>query len=263
MCLILFKYDPTGEYPLTVLANRDEFHHRPTRQAGFWDDHPHILAGKDLEKGGTWMGVTTGGRFAAVTNFRSRKDMQAGGNSRGELPLEFLKGSMSTMNYLAATMERGGDFAGFNLLVFDGKELGYASNRSPQPAGIVGAGIHGLSNALLDTPWPKVTEGKAALADVSARATPDPSWLSIMADTRRAPLEQLPDTGIGEEKEYLLSSRCIEMESYGTRCSSFVGLRRDGQVHFLEKTLVPSDSDPETVRFIIEPSHPGQGIQAG
>jgi len=254
MCLILFKVDPEGEYPLTVLANRDEFHHRSTLQAGFWDEHPHILAGKDLEKGGTWMGVTTSGRFAAVTNYRSPMDMKAGGQSRGELPLDFLKGSMASMSYLDSILEKGDAYAGFNLLVFDGIQLGYTSNRSAQSAKSVSSGIHGLSNALLDTPWPKVTEGKAAFKEVDSQGRPNPSWLSIMADTRRASGERLPDTGIGSEKEYLLSSRCIEMDGYGTRCSSFVSIRQDGQIQFQEKTLIPSDADPDTVQFTIEPS---------
>jgi uncharacterized protein with NRDE domain len=256
MCLILFKSDPRGEYPLTVLANRDEFHHRPARQADFWDEYPHILAGRDLEKGGTWMGITTGGRFAAVTNYRSPEDMTAGGQSRGELPLDFLNGAMATMPYLETVLDKGDAYAGFNLLVFDGVHLGYASNRSSQPAEIVSSGVHGLSNALLDTPWPKVTEGKAALKEVAANGRPDSSWMLIMADTRRASHDRLPDTGIGSEKEYMLSSRCIEMEGYGTRCSSFVSIRHDGQIRFQEKTLIPTHADPDTVQFTIEPSRP-------
>lgn len=253
MCLILFKYEPEGVFPLTVLANRDEFYQRRTSQADFWDRKPNILAGRDLEKGGTWMGVTTEGRFAAVTNYRSLADMNAGGRSRGELPVAFLEGSMDAMSYLNAVMDRCHDYTGFNLLVFDGITLGYASNRSGKKAVVVPPGIHGLSNALLNTDWPKVSKGRAALRGAAADGDPKPSWMNILSGTEPAPDEDLPDTGIGLEKERLLSSPCIISDDYGTRCSTFVTIRRDGHILFREKTLIPEGLDPDTVEFAIEP----------
>lgn len=254
MCLILFHYDPEGEYPLTVMANRDEFHQRRTLQAGFWDDTPQILAGRDLEKGGTWMGVSRTGRFAAVTNFRSLADMRPGGASRGDLPRRFLAGEDAASVYAARVVEAGGSFAGFNLLVFDGTELVHVSNRDSAGPTRVSPGSHGLSNALLDTPWPKVTEGVEALEHSVRHGDPAEDWRRIMADTGIAPDERLPDTGIGIEKERQLSSRCIVSPGYGTRCTSYVRVGRDGSIVFEEKTLVPAGLNPETVAYTLHRS---------
>ena len=251
MCLILFSFDPASEYPLIVLANRDEFHRRPTARAGFWKEHPRLVAGRDLEKGGTWMGVTTSGRFAAVTNYRSPRDMQPGGRSRGDLPLAFLTGDEAALSYLAAVQDDAAAYAGFNLLVFDGQTMGYLSNRSGEGAQSVRAGVHGLSNALLDTAWPKVAGGREALQGLMASGLPAASWMRIMADTGKAADDQLPDTGIGLEKERLLSSRCIESPEYGTRCTSFVCIPRDGPIEFVERTLVPKGLESDTVRFLL------------
>lgn len=249
MCLILFAFEPSSEYPLVVLANRDEFHRRPTAQAGFWKETPGVLAGRDLEKGGTWLGVTTSGRFAAVTNYRSPRDMQPGGRSRGALPQLFLEGGMDAMSYLETVHEDAQAYAGFNLLVYDGTAMGYLSNRSGSGPQEVSPGIHGLSNALLDTDWPKVTEGREVLAELLGEGPPDPSWMHVMADTRTAADDQLPDTGIGLEKERLLSSRCIQSPDYGTRCSTFARFHKGGRIRFVERTLVPADLDPDTVSF--------------
>ena len=251
MCLILFHYDPEGDHPLTVMANRDEFHRRKTRQAGFWDDDPHILAGRDLEKGGTWMGVTRSGRFAALTNYRSPADMHSGGESRGELTRQFLQEDISAVDYADQVFRSGDRYTGFNLLVYDGHELLYLSNRSGQLPVQVSPGYHGLSNALLDTPWPKVTHGIRAFEASTRQGSAEIDWVGIMSDTHVADDDQLPDTGIGLEKERRLSSRCIDSPGYGTRCISFVQMDRKGAIKFIERTLIPEGLDPDTVRFSI------------
>lgn len=255
MCLILFRWDPDAETPLTVLANRDEFHGRASHQADFWEDHPRILGGRDAQAGGTWLGVTVDGRFAAVTNYRSPSDMQSGGRSRGELPVGFLEGRVPSLAYLESVAVNGKDYAGFNLLVYDGTDLAYWSNRSDLPPGHVEPGIHGLSNALLDTPWPKVVDGRAALARaVDAGEAPMDYWLDLLSSREQAPDDRLPDTGVGLEKERVLSARCIESPGYGTRCSSLVVLGPNGHITFAEKTRVPADLNPDLVVFRIEPA---------
>lgn len=253
MCLILFHYDPDGKHPLTVMANRDEFHGRETLRADFWRDAPHILAGRDMEKRGTWMGVTKSGRFAAVTNYRSLADMKSSGESRGDLTRQFLEQDVAAWEYAERVFRNGDRFTGFNLLVYDGKDLVYVSNRSGESPVRVAPGFHGMSNALLDTPWPKVTEGVKALELSLKEGSPAEDWEDIMSDTDIAEDDQLPDTGIGLEKERILSSRCIDSPGYGTRCSSFVQLSIHGAIHFVERTLIPDGMDPDTVRYFLSP----------
>lgn len=251
MCLILFSFDPAAEYPLVVLANRDEWHERPTLPAGPWEEYPYVVAGRDLQKGGTWMGVTTDGRFAAVTNYRSPEDMQAGERTRGELTVAFLAGKDDVPSYLDRVLSRSAAYAGFNLLVFDGTHMGYLSNRADDGIQSVSAGIHGISNAFLDSDWPKVSGGKKDLRALLETGTPDASWLSIMSDTRRPPDSLLPDTGLGLERERALSPRCIRLPTYGTRCSSFVSIRQDGRIEFEERTLTPEGHNGNTVRLVL------------
>lgn len=253
MCLILLDWDPEGDYPLTVLANRDEFHERPALQAHFWADHPEILAGRDQKEGGTWMGVSVNGRFAAVTNYRSPQDMQPGRRSRGELPVGFLSSRERADAYMERTLEAGEEWAGFNLLLFDGMDLVWGSNRSEMGLVRLEPGIHGLSNALLDTPWPKVESGKKALrALLRDDDYIENGWLDVLSDTSTASDGALPDTGIGTEKERMLSARRIASPGYGTRCSSMVRLSWDGSVEFIEKTWVPAGLEADTVEFYFD-----------
>lgn len=255
MCLLLLSWQPEAAQRLVVLANRDEFYDRPTRQANFWSDVPGLLAGRDERGGGTWLGIDRNGRFAAVTNFRSPQDMNSGGVSRGGLPVNFLSGSDSAMEYLGSVAERGADYAGFNLLVFDGNELCYFSNRSDEDPVILSSGIYGLSNALLNTPWPKVESGRDELRQrIKSGAEVGPAWLDIMGDTSLAADHELPDTGVGHDLEKQLSARCIQMDGYGTRCSTFVSIGSTGgdRVHFEEKTHVPVGLEHDTVSFTLE-----------
>ncbi len=253
MCLILFSYDPGTSRPLTVLANRDEFYDRATDQADFWSDKPGILAGRDLVAGGTWLGVNTKGRFAAVTNYRDLSNINLNARSRGELTTEFLSGNESADDYLSRIETRGGDYNGFNLLVFDSNNLAYYSNMSEAPPSVLNPGIYGLSNHLLDTPWPKVVSGKEAMkVELESGPGDDDSLLSVLADTTVAADPDLPDTGVGIERERALSARCIVSPGYGTRCSTLVSFAADGRIKLKERTIVPPDLLPHTVSFEIE-----------
>ncbi|AEF41045.1 hypothetical protein AS9A_2598 [Hoyosella subflava DQS3-9A1] len=223
--------------PLVVAANRDEFFRRPTTGAHWWGTDPDVLAGRDELSGGTWMGVTAGQRFAAVTNFRQGTPA-AGTLSRGDLPKDFLLSDLSAREYCDAVAARGSEFGGFSLFASDGSELWWISNRSDTGPSIVQPGIHGLSNALLDTPWPKVVDGKAEFAEVATAddGSADPEeYLAVLADTTKAPSRSLPSTGVPRLFEKLLSSRFIRMGSYGTRASTVLRIRADGSIELTER----------------------------
>lgn len=237
MCLILLAYRLCPDYPLILAGNRDEYYDRPTRPAAFWKEAPEILAGRDLVGGGTWLGVSRTGRLATVANYRHPSEFNRQGLSRGWLTVDFLRGATEPAGYLETVARRGQSYKGFNLLVGDGSELAYYSNRE---GGIrqLSPGLYGLSNALLDTPWPKVAQGKAALAEILATGPPAPEGLlTILADTSRPPDELLPDTGVGLERERLLSSRFIVSPNYGTRASTVILFDRTGEVTFVERTF--------------------------
>jgi uncharacterized protein with NRDE domain len=238
MCVIFFAYGRHPEYPLILLANRDEFYERPTAAAGFWEDFPEIYAGRDLVHGGTWLGITRSGRFAAVTNFRDPK-APAGKFSRGDLVGDFLKNDEPVEDYLAKIQARAAEFSGFNLLVgeinAEKQSLGYFSNRADKIK-ILAPGIYGLSNHLLDTPWRKVTKGKAELTDLlqTGGFEKDKSF-EILGDRTLAADAELPETGIGFEREKLLSAIFIETPVYGTRSSSLVLANKDFEISLEEK----------------------------
>lgn len=242
MCLIIFAKDAHPRYKLILTANRDEFDARPTAPAAFWSDAPDILAGRDLAAGGTWLGITTNGRFAAVTNYRD-SSAPAGEKSRGDLTKNFLTGEETAQNFLRE-IERGKkDYSGFNLLVGDfgtsKSELFYFSNRGEKPQKLSG-GIYGLSNHLLDTAWHKVEQSKAAFTEIlqSNDEIPPAGLFAVLADRRVAPNEKLPETGVGIERERILSPAFIETDGYGTRSSTVLTVERDGRVRFTEKTFV-------------------------
>lgn len=245
MCLILFGFRAHSRFPLVVAANRDEHHDRPAAPAGFWEDHPEIYGGRDLEKGGTWMGLHTGGRFAAITNFRAGKPGPAAPRSRGELVSGFLAGGAGAADYLRAASVRDGEYNPYSLLAGDPDALYFHSNRAPGPQAVT-PGIHGLSNHLLDTPWPKVVGGISAMA--SALASDDPDSISgllfaMLADRKAAPDAQLPDTGIDRQRERELSPPFIAGDRYGTRTSTVLLVSRAGDVFFHEKRFGPG-GDP-------------------
>jgi uncharacterized protein with NRDE domain len=262
MCLILIAFRHHPAYPLVVAANRDEFHARPTAPAAFWSDAPHVAGGRDLEAGGTWLGITRDGRFAAVTNVREpHAATPPRPVSRGGLVSRYLAGSEHVAGFLARLPERAAEYRGFNLLAGDPRNLHYYSNRGGAPAPL-GPGIHGLSNHLLNSPWPKVTGGCAALAVTLERADgPEPlleSLLSLLADETVAPDRHLPDTGVGPERERLLSPRFIRGGEYGTRSSTALVVTGSGEVWLRERRFGPAGEarGEELLRFPLRPGYP-------
>jgi uncharacterized protein with NRDE domain len=250
MCLILFARDAHPEYRLVVAANRDEFYARPTAPAAFWDDAPEVLAGRDLREGGTWLGITRAGRFAAVTNVRDPVSYQTGAPSRGHLVSDFLRNRATPAGYLQGLAPRAPRFNGFNLLLGDGESLAWFSNRGGEGARALGPGVYGLSNHLLDTPWPKVTRGKDDLRRI-LQSPPD-EWEEALFATLTlrdpAPDALLPDTGVGLERERALSAAFIATPEYGTRCSTVLLVGRDGNVTFTERTVNPAAGTWSEVR---------------
>lgn len=248
MCLLIFAHRSVPDYPLLVAANRDEFHQRPTRASRFWPEHPTLLAGRDEQAGGTWMGVTRDGRFAAVTNFRDPAATQGAPRSRGELPLDYLLGQLQPAPYLQMISERAADYAGFNLLLGDGDVLWYFSNSIAQPGQNYRAprelapGIYGLSNAQLDTPWPKVATGKQRFEKMIAGdvSVEHEQLLTLVSNRDLADPEALHNLDMGTEMEQLLSAQFIRSETYGTRSSTTMWFDRRGQISWRELSFNPT-----------------------
>ena len=249
MCLVLFAYRHVPGYRLVLAANRDEFYARPTAPADFWADAPGLLAGRDLQAGGTWMGVTRAGRYAALTNYRDPTTARTGGPSRGSLVVDALRSPEPPPAFLDRLAPAAARYDGFNLLLGDADGLYYASNRDGRPRAVA-PGLHGLSNHLLDTPWPKVRRGKAALADALREHPPDPDrLLDLLADAEVAPDADLPNTGVGLAWERALSPLRIVTPDYGTRTSTVLLITDDGHVTFAERPVhVPADASETTPR---------------
>jgi uncharacterized protein with NRDE domain len=248
MCIILFAYEAHPKYKLILAANRDEYFARPTARAAMWVDSPSIIAGRDLERGGTWLGVTKEGRYAAVTNFRDPSAVRKGAPSRGFLVSDFLSSSESPSEYIARTSLLSENYNGLNLIVGDEHGLYYHSNRESGTR-TLGPGVYGLSNHLLDTPWPKVERGKKALSElVRQREKIDPkSIFSILDNREQANDNLLPDTGIGVEYERALSPIFISTPIYGTRSSSLLLIDRNGLITFIERTFEMSVKSEDSV----------------
>ncbi|HEX8288854.1 MAG TPA: NRDE family protein [Pyrinomonadaceae bacterium] len=241
MCVIFFAYKYHPEYPLILLANRDEYFSRATERAKNWDDFPLIMAGRDLVGGGTWLGVTEQGRFAAVTNYREPFAVKSA-RTRGALVADFLKSDESAETYLKNIWKIKNEFSGFNLLLGEinnqKSEIFYFSNRSNEITRLE-KGLYGLSNHLLDTPWQKVIKGKAVLAEIlKDEKFFKESFFELLSDESLADDEKLPDTGIGYEKEKLLSAIFIKTPIYGTRCSTVLTFDKDNRIHFEERVFV-------------------------
>jgi len=233
MCLILIAHGAHADFPLVIAANRDEYYERPTAKAEFWEDHPHILAGRDLECMGTWLGVTRRGRFAALTNFRDPRERKSDAPSRGQLVRDFLTSEQDPREYFGNVANEAPRYNGFNLLAGDIDGVFYFSSRTGVTQRVA-PGIHGLSNHLLDTPWPKVQRAKSRLATALA-ALPDTSaLLELLRDDTPAADAQLPRTGVSIEHERMLSSAFIRGEHYGTRSSTVVTIGSDRGVSFGE-----------------------------
>jgi len=251
MCLLLFALNAHPVYKLVIAANRDEFYERPTAAAGFWSERPGILAGRDLRGGGTWLGITQTGRMAAITNYRDLAAQRPDAPSRGRLVSDFLAGEEDPETYLSLLEPDAPMYSGFNLLVGHKERLYWYSNKKD---GIhrIEPGIHGLSNHLLDTPWPKVSQGKTALGRILADSPQPPAerFLDFLLDRSIPNDDILPNTGVGIDWERVLSSVFIVSPAYGTRSSTLILWDKEDRVTFIERTHVPGPSPrPDEVRF--------------
>jgi uncharacterized protein with NRDE domain len=257
MCLILLAWQAHPEFPLVVAANRDEYFSRPTAAADFWtrQGHPEILAGCDLQAGGSWMGISRTGRFAALTNFRQPENRETATPSRGTLVSDFLAGTLSAEAYLSSLETEAADFRGFNLLCGtpDGG-LWRCANRGPsgesghfmQPLAL---GIYGLSNSLLDIPWPKVAQGKSDLARALCALPHEAPLFDLLHDEKLHDEAMLPRTGVSLDWERTLSAAFVRSPGYGTRSSTVVKLDRNGFMTFDEQTWLINAQPGNRRRF--------------
>jgi uncharacterized protein with NRDE domain len=237
MCLIVFANDIHPHYRLILAANRDEYRDRPAVPAGFWPDHPQVLAGRDRQAGGTWLGVTTGGRLAAVTNYRDPRQQVADPPSRGRLVADYLAGTMDIPVFQALLNRDCAIYDGFNLLYGTADQMYYFTNRGGS-SGPVKPGIHTLSNHLLDTRWPKAITARERLEKMLDDSIIEAEDLfAVLSDPAPFTDGLLPDTGIGLERERLLSPLFIEGSEYGTRSTTVILIDRDKRGFFRERTF--------------------------
>jgi len=250
MCLMVFALRSHPDYPLVLAANRDEFYLRRTRPAAWWGHALSVLAGHDEEAGGTWLGITRRGRFAALTNVRAPSERNPHAPSRGTLVLSALQSSESPATWLESNAARMSAYNGFNLLLGDVGPLGgtnieprldYFSNRNGAPSRSLAPGVYGLSNASLDTPWPKVTRAVTRFA-CSIASRVDLNLLVHLLENRELARDaELPSSGVPYEWERALSSIQIRANGYGTRASTVITVRNDGLTTFFERTYDTTD----------------------
>ncbi len=264
MCLVAFAYRTDPRYDLVLIANRDEFFNRPAEPAHFWPgsgkDTPQVLAGKDIQGGGTWMGVTRDGRFALLTNFRDPSRIRTNVKSRGLLVSDFLKSNLPAREYLESVRSHVGDYNDFNLVAGSPEGVFYLSTRASELGETnkvqeIKPGVYGVSNHLFETPWPKVVRARNELEKALKQSFTDENSLKeklfkILADPTQALNEHLPETGVGLEKERALSSIFITMPSYGTRCSTLLLMKPNGEVDYSERSYSSDRAlSPSTVEF--------------
>jgi len=258
MCLILFAWQAHPRYPLVVAANRDEFHDRPTTAAGFWGETPGILAGRDLQAGGTWLGINRNGRFAAISNYReplfkaSKLEY-----SRGNLVRDFLLDNSAPGSHAEHLQTRAAHYRGFNLLLGDPEVIFYVSNRTEKPINVA-PGSHGLSNHLLDTDWPKVHDGRTRLDAVLKEEHIDPEkLLELLADKSTASPTRLSTEELQSEPEKMTKMIFIDSPVYGTRSSTVLLLDRDGEMIFVERQFdaggKPAGTQSHKLRINLQP----------
>jgi uncharacterized protein with NRDE domain len=250
MCLLVFAVRAHPRLPLIVAGNRDEFHARPTQAAHWWPDKPDIVGGRDLQAGGTWLAVTRDGRFAAVTNHRDAHRESAGLRSRGHLITGFLDSTGAAADYVESV--DGSAYAGFNLLVSDGRSAAYLSNRGGglrelQP------GIYGLSNATLDEPWTKVTRTRSGLAELIERDNVNESSLMrLLGDREKASADEVETNGLSFAMAHALTAPFIVHPEYGTRCSTVMTIDDAGKVRFLERRFQPDGRQSGESKYTFE-----------
>jgi uncharacterized protein with NRDE domain len=254
MCLLVFAWNAHPRYRLIFAGNRDEFHDRAAAAMQWWSDEPSILAGRDLKAGGTWLGLSRSGRFGVVTNYRDMQRPVADAPSRGGLITQWLTSTTPSRTFALDLEPRADKFAGFNLLVADEQEMTYASNRAPEFVRSLAGGIYGLSNHLLDTPWPKLERTRTHFARLVARREPALDELELMlADRQPAADDQLPHTGLPRERERLLSAPFIVDAQYGTRCTTLVLIDRTGRTTVRERRFDSTGRSTGMEEFSFEP----------
>ena len=249
MCLIAFSLNEHPDYQLVLAANRDEFYERETDYAHWWEPDHSILAGKDLKAGGTWMGISKSGRFAAITNYRDPQNIRSDVRSRGELAVNYLKGDLDPKTYLEKV--DGKNYNGFNLLLIENGQAYHLSNYENR-VNEISKGTFGLSNALLDTPWPKLEKLKLLLKEKLDSTVTHDKILKTLEDKTLAEDQLLPETGVPYEWEKALSAICIETENYGTCCSTVITIDKRGQVNFSERSFPVGDRIDKIVNYAFQ-----------
>jgi uncharacterized protein with NRDE domain len=255
MCVILFAAQAHPRFPLIVAANRDEAYARPAAPAAFWSDVPHVYAGRDLEQGGTWLGLSVSGRLAAITNYRQGSAGFEAARSRGELTRDYLEGGPDAQEYLHEVSQRYDEYRGFSMILGTPERLYFCSNRAERIEPVA-PGVHGLSNRLLDEPWPKVRRGIAAVEGLlgADEATLTRGLFDLLGDTSTAPDHLLPSTGIALERERDLSAVFIAGSTYGTRASTVLIVNAEGEVSYIERSFGPGGAPIGSTeqRFVLE-----------
>lgn len=261
MCLITLAWQAHPDYPLVLAANRDEFFARPTSPAGHWPDVPGLIAGRDEQAGGTWLGIRSldsrRGRWAALTNVRQLPAPVKQGPSRGQLVLTALRSADPLPDIMEALATEAARYDGFNLLAGDDDGLYYLSNYQ-EGVQQLSPGVYGLSNATLEVQWPKVIAAREAMDAFLVRPQSVSSLANMLVDTTTAPASELPDTGLSTGRERALSSQFIELPEYGTRACTGLMIDATGTARFHEQTYGPG-RDPQTERtFTVEDFWPGR-----
>ena len=258
MCLVLIAYRTHPRYPLVLAANRDEFHARPAQALHWWNDGVRMLAGRDLQAGGTWLGIDDSGRMALVTNYRDPAIPRPDGVSRGTLIGEFLGGRADAVGFAHATASRARQFSGFNLLAMEHECLAYVTSHPEPEVRMLAPGVYGLSNRQLDTPWPKLLRTRERFEQELANDHPRPGVLMrVLSDRMTAADELLPDTGVGLEWERRLSAPFIVSDNYGTRCSTVVLIGNDGIVTVEERSHAADGGVTTRIRISYQAESPG------
>ncbi len=246
MCLITFAYKTHPDYPFVLAANRDEFHKRPAKPVHLWDSEPPIIAGKDLKAGGTWMGLNAKGHIAALTNYRKLSEFKENAPSRGEIVTRFLQSYDNISAILEQIRQTADLYNGFNLIAGSIDDLYYITNKKDEIQSVE-PGYHTVSNAFLNTPWPKSEWARNQLQSTMKNGVPDEEEIfRFLLDTRRYPMEKLPETGLPEDLEKAVSSVFIQTENYGTRCSSVIYMDTNGEITFVERSFKPGTKEIET-----------------
>jgi uncharacterized protein with NRDE domain len=250
MCLLVIGWKAHPRYRFVLAGNRDEFHERPSAPLGWWAESPGVLAGKDLKAGGTWLGIARSGRIGVVTNFRDLEAPVSAAPSRGELVPRFLTAATSPKEFLDDLRGAAPRYSGFNLLLGGPRTLYYFSNRAGEPPRPLAAGIYGLSNHRLDTPWPKLVRSRERLAGLLKAAELEITEVfELLADRHPSPEDSLPDTGLPLDWERALSAPFVVHPRYGTRCSTVMLVERGGRTVIHERRFDATGMQTGATRF--------------